>query len=124
MKPELFSAAGGNKFASMFSERWPSELDQEGRFFVDYSPQVFMPLIEFLRLARDSEPGAFAPVVVDPPYRRAWIRMMLASSFHPKVLRQAGVAVSPAPLKAWPKTIEKPPRGVGQNPVRLQTVLV
>ena len=114
----------------MFSERWPSELDQEGRFFVDYSPQVFMPLIEFLRLARDSEPGAFAPVVVDPPYRRAWIRMMLASSFHPKVLRQAGVAVSELRDIGFDAkllrnmTCPRMPRGVGQNPVRLQTVWV
>ena len=91
LKPELFSVLGDNKFASMCSERWQNQLDAEGRMFVDYSPQVFVPLIEFLRLARDSEPGMPAPVLVDPPYRRAWIRMMLASSFHPQVLRKAGM---------------------------------
>ena len=93
VKPELFSVAGDNLFASMFSERWQNELDEDGRFFVDYSPQVFLPLIEFLRLVRDSEPDMTCPVVVSPEYRRAWIRMMLVSSFHPEVLRKAGVTV-------------------------------
>ena len=92
VKPELFSVAGDNKFASLFSERWQNQLDAEGRLFVDYSPQVFVPLIEFLRLVRDSElDDEFVPVVVDPSYRRAWIRMMLASAFHPQILRKAGV---------------------------------
>ena len=91
VKPELFSVAGDNHFASMFSERWQHVLDEEGRLFVDYSPQVFVPLIEFLRLVRDSEPDMKSPVVVEPAYRRAWIRMMLVSSFHPGVLRKAGV---------------------------------
>ena len=75
----------------MCSERWQCELDADGHLFVDYSPQVFVPLVDFLRLARDSEPNMPAPVLVDPSYRRAWIRMMLASSFHPKVLRKAGM---------------------------------
>ena len=92
VKRELFSVAGDNMFASMFSEPW-NEVDEKGRFFVDYSPQVFVPLIEFLRLVRDSEPGKPCPVVVSPEYRRAWIRMMLVSSFHPEVLRKAGVTV-------------------------------
>jgi len=91
VKPELFSVVGDNKFASMCSERWQHQLDADGRLFVDYSPQVFVPLVEFLRLARDSEPDMPAPVLVDPSYRRAWIRMMLASSFHPKVMRKAGM---------------------------------
>ena len=93
VKPELFSAAGDNQFVSMFSERWHNELDEEGRFFVDYSPQVFVPLIEFLRLVRDSEPHVPAQVVVDQQYRPAWIRMMIVSSFHPEVLRKAGVKI-------------------------------
>ena len=91
VKPELFSVVGHNKFASMCSERWQHQLDADGRLFVDYSPQVFVPLVEFLRLSRDSEPDMPAPVLVDPSYRRAWIRMMLASSFHPKVMRKAGM---------------------------------
>lgn len=91
VRKELFSVLGDNKFASMLSDRWQDQLDAEGRLFVDYSPQVFLPLIEFLRLARDSEPEMPAPVLVDVAYRRAWIRMMVMSSFHPKVLRKAGV---------------------------------
>ena len=88
---DLFSVAGDNKFSSLFSGRWENQLDTDGKFFVDYSPQVFLPLIEFLRVVRDSKPEMSAPVVVDPAYRRAWILMMLAQSFHVSVLRTAGV---------------------------------
>ena len=88
---DLFSVAGDNKFSSLFSGRWENQLDPDGKLFVDYSPQVFLPLIEFLRLYRDSKPEMLAPVVVDPAYRRAWILMMLAQSFHVSVLRTAGV---------------------------------
>ena len=52
---------------------------------------MFLPLIDFLRLVRDSEPDIAAPVVVLPSCRRAWIRMVTAMSFHPEVLRKAGV---------------------------------
>ena len=88
---DLFSVAGDNKFSCLFSGRWENQLDADGKFFVDYSPQVFLPFIEFLRLVRDSKPETLAPVVVDPAYRRAWIQMMLAQSFHVSVLRKAGV---------------------------------
>ena len=88
---DLFSVAGDNKFSSLFSGRWENQLDADGNFFVDYSPQVFLPLIEFLRLYRDSKPEMLVPVVVDPVYRHAWIQMMLAQSFHVSVLRTAGV---------------------------------
>eukprot|EP00438_Fugacium_kawagutii_P015671 Skav217048 [mRNA] locus=scaffold1849:64133:64543:+ [translate_table: standard] len=93
VKPELFSVVGDNMFASMCSERWQNQLDADGNLFVDYSPQVFLPLIEFLRLVRDSEPDMSAPVLVDPSYRRPWVRMLLVSSFHPWVLRKAGLTV-------------------------------
>ena len=83
VRPELFNVVGDNHFASMFSERWQNQLDAEGHLFVDYSPRVF--------LVRDSEPDMPAPVVVEPFYRRAWIRMVLALSFHPEVLRKAGI---------------------------------
>ena len=88
---DLFSVAGDNKFSSLFSGRWENQLDADGKLFVDYSPQVFLPLIEFLRVFRDSKPEMLAPVVVDPAYRSAWIQMMLAQSFHVSVLRKAGV---------------------------------
>ena len=91
VRPELFSVVGDNKFATLCSERWQNHLDANGHLFVDCSPQVFLPLIEFLRLVRDSEPGISVPVNVDPAHRRAWIRMMLSSSFHPKVLHTAGL---------------------------------
>jgi len=90
---ELFGVVGDNKFASLFSGRWQNQLDSEGRLFVDYSPKVFLPLVEFLRLVRDSEPDMPAPVKVDASHRRAFIRMMLVSSFHPQDFRRAGVEV-------------------------------
>ena len=93
VKPELFSVVGDNKFASMCSERWQNQNDADVRIFVDYSPQIFVPLIEFLRLARDSEPEMPAPVLLDPSLHRPWIRVMLAASFHPGVLRKAGMTV-------------------------------
>lgn len=44
---DLFSLAGDNKFASMLSDRWHRrELQDDFKIFVDYSPKVFMPLIE------------------------------------------------------------------------------
>jgi hypothetical protein len=91
VEPELFSVAGENQFASLFSERWQSDVDEEKPVFVDYSPQVFVPLIEFLRLLRDSKPELPVPVVVDAAYRTAWVRMMLVAAFHPEVLRKACV---------------------------------
>lgn len=90
---DLFAVAGDNKFASLFSGRWQEHLDAEGCYFVDYSPTVFMPLIEWLRLLRDSEPEAVAPVIVEAPHLRAWVRMVLVSSFHPQVLRKAALSV-------------------------------
>ena len=90
---DLFALAGDNKFASLFSGRWQEHLDAEGAYFVDYSPAVFMPLIEWLRLLRDSEADAVTPVIVDAPHLRAWVRMMLVSSFHPQVLRKAALSV-------------------------------
>lgn len=93
VNPELFRVAGDNKFANQsFQFALANEtLDADKqRLFVDYSGQVFI-LVEFLRLVRDSGPEMLAPVVVDPSYWRAWIRMVVASSFHAEVLRKAGI---------------------------------
>ena len=53
---DLFAVAGDNKFSAMLSHRWRehgSEFDCN--IFVDYSPMVFMPLIdsELQRVAED-----------------------------------------------------------------------
>ncbi|CAJ1416331.1 unnamed protein product [Effrenium voratum] len=93
VKPELFSVVGDNMFASMCSDRWQNSIDVNGHMFVDYSPQIFLPLIEFLRFARDSAPDMPVPVQIHDDLRRPWICMMLASSFHPKVFRRAGTKI-------------------------------
>lgn len=46
---------------------------------------------EWLRLIRDSEPEMTTPVIIDPPHLTAWIRMMIASAFHPQVFRKANL---------------------------------
>lgn len=90
---DLFSLAGDNKYAAMLSDRWQGKggLKDDCSMFVDYSPKVFMPLIEWLRLIRDSEPEMTTPVIIDPPHLTAWIRMMIASAFHPQVFRKANL---------------------------------
>ena len=66
-------------------------LDAGGDFFVDYSPEVFMPLIEWLRDLRDAEPGQM--VFAQPPHlrRTAYIRMMKALEFPLHLFRTAGI---------------------------------
>jgi len=41
----------GSTLAAMFSGRWDSsiEKDKDGNFFIDQSPDIFLPLIDFLR---------------------------------------------------------------------------
>ena len=45
---DLFSLAGDNKYAAMLSDRWQGKggLKDDCSMFVDYSPKVFMPLID------------------------------------------------------------------------------
>ena len=54
VQPELFRVAGDNKLSALFSGRWEPHLDASGNYFVDYSPEVFMPFGEWLREFRDS----------------------------------------------------------------------
>ena len=46
---DLFNLAGDNKYAAMLSDRWQGKggLKDDCSMFVDYSPKVFMPLIDF-----------------------------------------------------------------------------
>ncbi|CAE7453877.1 SHKBP1 [Symbiodinium sp. CCMP2592] len=88
----LFSVVGDNKLSALLSGRWELCLDDRGNFFVDYSPEVFMPLIEWLRLVRDSPSQQSLPfIAVDERHRLALVRMMVAMSFELPALRSAGV---------------------------------
>jgi len=45
-------AIEGSMLASSFSGRWDSSLprDEDGAFFIDFDPELFLPLLEYLRL--------------------------------------------------------------------------
>ncbi|CAE7831399.1 unnamed protein product, partial [Symbiodinium microadriaticum] len=91
---ELFRVAGDNKLSALFSGRWEPHLDPSGYFFVDYSPEVFMPFVEWLRELRDTPPGQTPPCIeVDGRHRRAIIRMMAALTIEVRYLRRAGFSV-------------------------------
>jgi len=78
---------------SMFSHRWKHELDEDGCVFVDHPPEVMLPLINWLRIMRDTPPGGqLPPVEVPPAFRHQWILMMLSYSFRFKHLRMAGIS--------------------------------
>ncbi|CAE7328585.1 Shkbp1 [Symbiodinium natans] len=89
--PDLLRVAGVSKLSTIGSDSWESPLDSDGNVFVDYSPGVFMPLIEWLREVRDAEPGQQVLVQVEDRRRSAWIRMMGAFAFPPQLLRLAGI---------------------------------
>ncbi|CAK9050056.1 unnamed protein product [Durusdinium trenchii] len=94
VRPDLFNVAGENKLSTVFSGRWETFLDSDGAYFVDYSPDVFMPLINWLREVRDSNPDATVPVTVKDEYRMAWVKMMRALSFDLRILKAAGIKLA------------------------------
>lgn len=94
VSPDLFRAAGDNKLVAVFSNRWDRLLDADGSYFVDYSPDIFLPLVEWLREVRDSEPDTTSvPVRLKDELRCPWVRMMRALSFDMKALRKAGIGL-------------------------------
>ena len=94
VQPELFCVAGDNKLSALFSGRWEPHLDASGNYFVDYSPEVFMPFVEWLREFRDTPPDQRPPCVdVDSRHRRAIVRMMTAFAIEVRYLRLAGFSV-------------------------------
>ncbi|CAK0854844.1 unnamed protein product [Prorocentrum cordatum] len=60
-------AVDGSMLAATFSGRWDTQApkDSRGRFFIDYPPQVFDPLLGYLRETKLAGPGT--PVVWPPP---------------------------------------------------------
>ncbi|CAJ1380128.1 unnamed protein product [Effrenium voratum] len=90
VSPELFKVAGENKLCTIGFGTWECQ-DADGLVFVDYSPAVFIPLVEWLRELRDAEPGQTVYVQVLQEKRTAWIRMVNALSFPKHLLRKAGI---------------------------------
>merc|ERR1712232_593605 len=55
----------GSMLESRFSGRWDDriEKDDQGRFFIDFPPDLFLPLVDFLRQKGIADPDD----VVQPP---------------------------------------------------------
>mmetsp|Transcript_58654 Transcript_58654/g.137236 ORF Transcript_58654/g.137236 Transcript_58654/m.137236 type:complete len:169 (+) Transcript_58654:200-706(+) len=77
--------------SSMLSGRWQTLCDANGALFVDYSPDVFLPLVEWLRDMRDAEPDVHISVQVRQERRYAWIRMMRSFAVDVRHLAIAGI---------------------------------
>ena len=87
--------ASGSKLAEMFSGRWDESLPryEDGSFFIDRKPELFLPLLEFWRDLNSMTPedakGALpptAPSFADPKDERTFRRMVdsydLTKVFH------------------------------------------
>merc|ERR1719188_2931285 len=75
VKRSLLLQFEDSMLAAMFSGRYEEQLerDQEGNIFLDYSPGVMMPLIEFLRRRRDACESNRTPLPEVPQSERsAW----------------------------------------------------
>ena len=91
VSPGLFDLLGENKISSMLSGCWEVLRDADDSIFLDYSPEVFMQLVEWLRHRRDSSPGTEVPVDVEPRYMAIWVCMMKSFSVELEQLLNAGV---------------------------------
>jgi len=71
-------AVEGSMLASSFSGRWDSSLprDQEGAYHVDFDPDIFMPLLTFLRAKRIEDPSDPAVMVSPKDRYREFVRML------------------------------------------------
>jgi len=80
VKRSLLCQFEDSMLAGMFSGRHDDRLDrdEQGNVFLDYSPRVMSPLIDFLRLYRDVAPtgGSVMPPVVPAADHLAWCAML------------------------------------------------
>jgi hypothetical protein len=58
------TCASRSKLAEMFSGRWDGSQpkDQDGYFFIDYKPSIFLPLLDFLRSLSSMTPLESPPI--------------------------------------------------------------
>merc|ERR1719510_1421162 len=76
VKRSLLLQIEGSMLASMFSGRYEEQLDRDehGNVFFDYSASVMMPLIEFLRLSRDTGCTEHVPLPqIESERQEAWM---------------------------------------------------
>lgn len=82
------------------SGHWEQDgLDADGHYFIDNSPEVVMPFIQWLRECRDALPGVPAmPPYVCATHRSAWVKFMLTLGLPHETavrrLRCAGVTLA------------------------------
>ena len=65
--------------AARFSGRWEQELDrdEEGRYFINYSPELFLPLLDYLSARETEGPGVQLPLPTGPESQRPQFQAML-----------------------------------------------
>ncbi|MFM7982973.1 MAG: hypothetical protein ACKPKO_26985, partial [Candidatus Fonsibacter sp.] len=101
VKRSTLTQMDGSYLQKLFCEGSKEEIDydEHGNVFLDYNPDVFMPLVDWLRDCRDSTPD-FPPRVaaVRGGRRNAWVKMMLCMHFRAGHLRSAGL--TPAECRA------------------------
>merc|ERR1740138_188204 len=64
--------------AARFSGRWEEiDRDDEGRHFVNYSPELFLPLLDYLSARETETPDHPAPLPEGPQHARPQFEEML-----------------------------------------------
>lgn len=84
----------GSFLAAGFSGRWDSELpkDAQGRIFIDFPPEIFMPLVNHLRLRRiEDAPTPPPPPLGDPATDELFLEMLQHFGILDWLYRQRGV---------------------------------
>lgn len=72
-------AVADSFLAARFSGRWEHELDrdQEGRYFINYPPELFMPLLDYLGVKETEDPAKEVPLPQGPGNARPQFQAML-----------------------------------------------
>lgn len=55
------SQCADSMLAAVLSGRWSAEKDEDGRIFVDFSPKLFLPLVEYMQIRSIEDPDEPAP---------------------------------------------------------------
>lgn len=65
--------------AARFSGRWEQELDrdEDGRYFINYPPELFMPLLDYLGARETEDPSRDVPLPLGPENQRPQFQAML-----------------------------------------------
>lgn len=72
-------AVEGSFLAARFSGRWENEVDRDdaGRHFLNYPPDLVMPVLDYLSMRETEGPGRFVPLPTGPPGGRPQFEAML-----------------------------------------------